>query len=87
MMKNLIAELKDHIAESLRLDQDVIAALDPSTPLFGVGLGLDSIDALELVVMLEKHYGIRITDIEDGRKAFASLEAMAEYVTQKRAEP
>lgn len=85
-MKELIAELKVHIAESLRLEPELVETLDPSASLFGDGLGLDSIDALELVVMLEKHYGIRITDIEEGREALSSLGALAEFVDQSRAD-
>lgn len=85
-MKELIVELKAHIAESLRLEPEKLETLDPSASLFGDGLGLDSIDALELVVMLEKHYGIRITDIEEGREALASLNALAEFVGQGRSE-
>jgi len=53
-------------------------------PLFGAGLGLDSIDALELVVMLEKNYGIVIKDIEEGRPAFRSVSALAEFINTRR---
>ena len=85
-MNELIDELKGRIAESLKLEAEKLDSLDPTAPLFGDGLGLDSIDALELVVMLEKHYGIRITDMNEGREALASLEAMADFVTKNRAE-
>lgn len=85
-MNELIDELKGRIAESLKLEAEKLDSLDPATPLFGEGLGLDSIDALELVVMLEKHYGIRITDMNEGREALASLEAMADFLTKNRAE-
>ena len=53
-------------------------------PLFGTGLGLDSIDALELVVLLEKEYGIVIKDIEEGRPAFRSVKTLAEFIDTKR---
>ena len=85
-MNELIDELKGRIAESLKLEAEKLDSLDPTAPLFDEGLGLDSIDALELVVMLEKHYGIRITDMNEGREALASLEAMADFVTKNRAE-
>ena len=53
-------------------------------PLFGTGLGLDSIDALELVVMLEKNYNIVIKDIEEGRPAFRSVRALADFINARR---
>jgi acyl carrier protein len=84
-MEQLIDQLKIHIAESLKLDPDAVNALAPTDALFGDGLGLDSIDALELVVMLERHYDIRITSVEEGRLAFASLESLAKFVTENRA--
>lgn len=78
-------ELKTKIIESLRL-QDVTAdEIDDDAPLFGTGLGLDSIDALELVVMLEKHYGIVIKDIEEGRPAFRSVKTLAEFIEARQA--
>ena len=55
-----------------------------NAPLFGAGLGLDSIDALELVVMLEKNYGVVIKDIEQGRPAFVSVRALADFIDAKR---
>ena len=83
-MEALIEELKGHIIEALKLEDADPAKLDAEQPLFGGGFGLDSIDALELVVMLEKRYGIRIPDRETGQKAFATLRSLAEYVTQNR---
>jgi len=80
----LIETLKTRIIESLNLDPSVRGRIDPAAPLFGAGLGLDSIDALELVVMLEKHFQIRITNIEAGREAFASVNALAEFIRKKR---
>lgn len=83
-MDELIEALKTQIIESLNLDPSVRDRIDPADPLFGAGLGLDSIDALELIVMLEKHYRVRITNIEAGRKAFASLSALAEFIRKNR---
>ena len=78
-------ELKSKIIESLRLQDITPEQIEDEAPLFGGGLGLDSIDALELVVMLEKHYGIVIKDIEEGRPAFRSVSALAKFIEAKRA--
>ena len=83
-MEALTQELKARIIESLRLQDITPEQIDNDAPLFGTGLGLDSIDALELVVMLEKHYGIVIKDIEEGRPAFRSIRALAAFVQAKR---
>src|SRR5882672_6930767 len=79
------AELKKRIIESLRLQEVSPEQIDDDAPLFGSGLGLDSIDALELVVMLEKHYGIVIKDIEEGRPAFRSVRTLAEFIQARHA--
>lgn len=84
-MDDLIAELKQYIIQALKLKTVKPENIDPDAPLFGSGLGLDSIDALELVVMLERHYGIKIEEMEAARAAFASVRAMAKFVTEKRA--
>lgn len=77
-------ELKAQIIESLRLEDISPDQIDDDAPLFGTGLGLDSIDALELVVMLEQHYGIVIKDIEEGRPAFQSVRTLAAFAQAKR---
>jgi acyl carrier protein len=78
-------ELKANIIESLNLQDITPDKIDDEAPLFGAGLGLDSIDALELVVMLEKHYGIIIKDIEEGRPAFRSVRTLADFIDARRA--
>lgn len=83
-MHLLTSELKPRIIESLRLEDITPEEIGDDTPLFGTGLGLDSIDALELVVMLERHYGIVIKDIEEGRPAFQSVRALATFIQAKR---
>ncbi|MCW5553791.1 MAG: acyl carrier protein [Verrucomicrobiae bacterium] len=83
-MDALANELKAKIVESLKLQDVNPDQIDDNAPLFGAGLDLDSIDALELVVMLEKHYGIVIKDIEEGRPAFQSVRALAEFVRARR---
>jgi acyl carrier protein len=76
--------LKSKIIESLKLQDITPEQIDDDAPLFGTGLGLDSIDALELVVLLEKEYGIVIKDIEEGRPAFRSVKTLAEFIAAKR---
>ncbi len=79
-MINLKNRLKSLIVERLRLDVET-AAITDAEPLFGDdGLGLDSIDALELVLGIEQEFGVRIEDEEMGSQAFASVEALAEFV-------
>ncbi|MEK7721223.1 MAG: phosphopantetheine-binding protein [Elusimicrobiota bacterium] len=82
-MEELIKELKRRIVENMKLDirPDEIA---PDAPLFGDGLGLDSIDVLELVVMLDRDYGIKIVNMDEGRKAFASVRSIAGYITKNK---
>ncbi len=78
-------EIKEKIIQSLNLQDISPGQIDNDAPLFGAGgLELDSIDALELVVMLEKEYGIVIKDIEEGRPAFRSVKTLAEFINAKR---
>ena len=78
-------ELKTRIIEALNLQDITPEKIEDAAPLFGTGLGLDSIDALELVVMLEKHYGIVIKGIEEGGPAFRSVQALADFIEARRA--
>ena len=79
-MDALVEELKVKLIEQLNLEDIKPEEINPSEPLFGEGLGLDSIDALELIVLLERDYGIKISDPKEGRKVFATLLTMAEYI-------
>jgi acyl carrier protein len=79
-MDALIEKLKGQIIEQLNLAEVKPADINPDAPLFGDGLGLDSIDALELIVLLEKHYGIKIQNPADGKKIFESVRTMAEFI-------
>ena len=76
-------ELKRKIIEALKLQDITPEQIEDDAPLFGTGLGLDSIDALELVVLLEKEYGIVIKDIEEGRPAFRSVKTLADFIAAK----
>jgi acyl carrier protein len=78
--EELIAEIKRLIIERLKLEEITVADIMTDAPLFGEGLGLDSIDALELVIGLEKEYGVSIPDAEVGKKVFQSVRTIAEYV-------
>lgn len=79
-MAELIEKLKREIIEALNLEDLEPQDVDKDAPLFGDGLGLDSIDALELIVLLEKNYGIRLEDPKDGKKVFYSVQTMADYI-------
>lgn len=79
-MEELIETLKKQVIEQLNLEEIKPEDIDPAAPLFGNGLGLDSIDALELIVLLEKHYGIKLNDPKEAKDIFASLQSMANYI-------
>ncbi len=79
-MGDLKKELKEKIIEQLNLEDISSDDIADSDPLFGEGLGLDSIDALELIVMLDKDYGIKLADPKEGKKIFESIETMANYI-------
>jgi len=81
-MEELIEQLKKQIIEQLNLEDLEPGDIDPDDPLFGNGLGLDSIDALELIVLLEKEYGVKIENPKDGQKIFYSVKSMAEFITE-----
>jgi len=83
-MDELITKLKEQVIEQLNLEDINPEDIDEKEPLFGDGLGLDSIDALELIVLLEREYGIKINDPSKGKKIFTSIETMAKYITENR---
>jgi acyl carrier protein len=85
MAEDLVLELKKLIINTLKLEDISPGDIDDDAPLFGDGLGLDSIDALELVVALEKIYNVFIPDSEVGKKVFRSVNALAEFVKTHRA--
>ena len=83
-MEDLKVKLKEQIIEALNLQGMTPAEIDDNAPLFGEGLGLDSIDSLEMMVLLERNYGIKIEDAREGRKVLESVQSMAEYIQQHR---
>lgn len=83
-MEDLKVTLKQQIIESLNLQGMKPEDIDNNAPLFGEGLGLDSIDSLELMVLLERNYGIKIEDAREGRNILASVQTMADYIEANR---
>ena len=83
-MEELIYTLKQQIIEALNLEDMKPEDIDENAPLFGEGLGLDSIDALELIVLMEKNYGIKLQDPAKGKEIFKSINVMADYIQKNR---
>ncbi|WP_289200492.1 phosphopantetheine-binding protein [Phocaeicola sartorii] len=83
-MEELVFELKQQMIKVLNLEDMTCDDIDNDAPLFGEGLGLDSIDALELIVLLEKEYGIKLNDPAQGKEIFRSVNVMAQYVSEHR---
>ena len=83
-MEELIEKLKVQIIEQLNLEDVEPDEIDANEPLFSEGLGLDSIDALELIVLLEKEYGIKIENPKEGQEIFYSVKSLAEYILAHR---
>ena len=85
-MENLIQELKEHLIEELNLEEITPADIDAEAPHFGDGngLGLDSIDALEIILILEKYYGVKLANSAEAKPVFYSVKTLAEYIMQNR---
>lgn len=84
-MEELIEKLKSELIEELNLEEITPADIDADAPLFGAeGLGLDSIDALEIILILERNYGIKIANPSEGKEIFYSVRSLAEYITVNR---
>jgi acyl carrier protein len=83
-MEELKQELKRQIVEHLNLKDVRPEDIEDDAPLFKEGLGLDSIDALELIVMLQKHYGLKLSNSEEGPVVFRSISSMAQYIEKHR---
>ena len=82
---NLNEQLKKIIIEELNLEDIDIAEIKDDDPLFGdEGLGLDSLDAVELVVLIQKHFGVEIKDMEEGRVALASISSLVDFIKTRK---
>lgn len=84
-MEKLMADLKAQIIEQLNLQEVKPEDIGDDAPLFKDGLGLDSIDALELIVLLQQHYGIRVANPDDGPRIFQSVRTIAQFITEQKA--
>ena len=84
MSEELIEQAKQLIISALRIEGMTTADIETDAPLFGEGLGLDSIDALQLVVAMEKEYGVVVPDAATGTKVFRSVRTMAEHIAENR---
>lgn len=84
-MEQLVQELKEALIESLNLEDITPDEIEDEAPLFGdEGLGLDSIDALEIILILEHNYGIRIEKPAEGKSIFYSVRTLADYIIENR---
>jgi acyl carrier protein len=83
-MDELKNKLKAQIIEALNLEDIEVSDINDSEPLFGDGLGLDSIDALELIVLLEREYGLKMDDASQGKTVLQSVDSMAAYIQSKQ---
>jgi len=84
MSEDLIVKVKQMIIDSLRIEGMSADEIETDAPLFGEGLGLDSIDALQLVVAMEKEFGVVVPDAATGSKVFASVRSMAGYIAENK---
>lgn len=84
-MEELKEKLKVQLIEQLNLEDIEPSEIDSAEQLFGDGLGLDSIDALEIIVLLEKEYGIKVEDPKKGKDIFESINTLAAFITKNQA--
>jgi acyl carrier protein len=75
--------LKKILAEEMNLPDLLLGDYDDEAPLFGENLGLDSLDAVELVLVIKKHFGIEIVDMDEGKTAFTSMNTLAAFIDQR----
>ena len=83
-MGTLKKQLKEMLVNDLKIQGVQPEDISDTEPLFGDGLGLDSLDAVELVVLIQKHFGVQIADMNEGKKAFASINSLAQYIEEHK---
>lgn len=80
-MNDIKQKLKTILINDLKIQEAALEDLDDDDPLFGEGLGLDSLDAVELAVLIHKHFDIQIVDAEKGKKAFSSINSLVNFIS------
>ncbi len=83
-IEHVRTELKELIIKELNLEGKSPSDIDDAAPLFGAGLGLDSLDALQLAMSVEEKFGVRVPEGDEARKIFASVNALAEHILQAK---
>ncbi|MEN8190347.1 MAG: phosphopantetheine-binding protein [Thermodesulfobacteriota bacterium] len=83
-MEELKKQLKEILKNDLKVQGDRVDSLENDAPLFNEGLGLDSLDAVELVVLIQKHFDVQVADMDEGMAAFSSVNSLAAYIEKKR---
>ena len=83
-MDNLKQQLKEMLVNEMKIQGVKPVDIKDDEPLFGDGLGLDSLDAVELVVLVNKHFSVQIADMEQGKEAFASINSLAQFIEKNR---
>ncbi len=83
-MENTKKKIKEILIEDLKIQGITPDEIKDTDPLFGDGLGLDSLDAVELVVLIQKYFDVQIADMEEGEKAFESVECLAKFILEKK---
>lgn len=81
-LKEIREKLKSLLVTQLALEDVKPEEIEDDAPLFGEGLGLDSLDAVEIVVLLQRHFGLEVKDMEMGKKVFQSIRTLSEYVVE-----
>jgi acyl carrier protein len=83
-MEELKAQIREMIVRDLKLQGVKPEEIKDDAPLFEEGLGLDSLDAVELVVLVQKHFDVQIEDMDEGQAAFRSIQTLAEFIDARR---